>query len=243
MINLACGVLLIPLSFGLAFSAARALAFVAAGGGAVFPFFGGLTLMTAAWLVALLWEEPRGPVYWSACAARWFYVLGHELTHAVASWLSGGKVYAIKVSHEGGHADLSKSSAFIALAPYCVPFYALAVMGGFRIYAWLSPSRGDASLFLVLFGAALAFHALMTMQTLTQSRQPDLHAAGGVVFSVSWIVLCNAFLLLCFLKFLFPHSVALQARLREGAHMAAMCWKFFWHLGANAAAKISARYS
>ena len=56
----------------------------------------------------------------------WVYVLGHELTHALWTWLFGGKVKGIMVSSEGGHVVVSKHNFLIVLAPYffrCTPFW------------------------------------------------------------------------------------------------------------------------
>src|SRR3977135_2329591 len=56
------------------------------------------------------------------------YVFGHELTHAIATWMSGGKVKHFHVSKKGGHVKVSKSNAFIALAPYIIPLYSLLAL-------------------------------------------------------------------------------------------------------------------
>ena len=48
----------------------------------------------------------------------WLYVFGHELTHALWTWLFGGQVKKMKVSSEGGHVVVSKTNFVIALAPY-----------------------------------------------------------------------------------------------------------------------------
>ncbi|HTH48440.1 MAG TPA: M50 family metallopeptidase, partial [Candidatus Limnocylindria bacterium] len=55
----------------------------------------------------------------------WIYVAGHELTHALCAWLSGGKVKSLKVTAEGGQVVLSKTNVLIALAPYFLPLYSL----------------------------------------------------------------------------------------------------------------------
>src|SRR5947209_510574 len=67
------------------------------------------------------------------------YVFGHELTHALASVMMGGKVHEFKVSKSGGHVLLSKSNFFVALAPYCVPIYTLCVLFGFFALSFCLP--------------------------------------------------------------------------------------------------------
>ena len=72
----------------------------------------------------------------------WIYVLGHELTHALWTWLFGGKVKKMKVSSSGGHVVISKTNFFIALAPYFFPLYAVIVVAvfatGHLIWDWKS---------------------------------------------------------------------------------------------------------
>ncbi len=80
---------------------------------------GGLALWLAIWLLL-----PR---------PLWVYVLGHELTHALAVYLHGGKVHQFKVTSAGGHIVTDKSNWFIALAPYFIPLYSL-----FWIALWWS---------------------------------------------------------------------------------------------------------
>ena len=48
----------------------------------------------------------------------WIYVFGHELTHALWTWLFGGEVRKMKVTSKGGHVLISKTNFLIALAPY-----------------------------------------------------------------------------------------------------------------------------
>lgn len=241
MLRLLLGVLLLPLSGSLAWAAAKALAGVASGPAAASPFLGGMALTGVAWLLGRHVLDPVGPLGWCMRMARWAYVAGHELTHALAAWSSGGKVYAIHVEEKGGHVDLSESSAFVALAPYCVPFHALLVVAGYRLLTWVRPEASAESLFLALMGAALAFHGLMTWETLTQVRQPDLTAAGGSVFSWALIAAANGLVVLVLLKALFPESVALAASLKGAGSEAWGFWAGAWGLVRPAAAAAKRR--
>jgi hypothetical protein len=47
----------------------------------------------------------------------WVYVVGHELTHAVWTWIFGGKDKKNKATTQGGHLHDTKNNIFIALAP------------------------------------------------------------------------------------------------------------------------------
>jgi hypothetical protein len=63
----------------------------------------------------------------------WIYVFGHELTHALWTWLFGGQVKKMKVTSSGGHVVISKTNFVIALAPYFFPLYAVIVIGVFAL--------------------------------------------------------------------------------------------------------------
>ena len=64
-------------------------------------------------------------------------------------------------------------------------------------------------LFVFLTGFFMAFHFIKTIQTLWETQQPDLKMAGGSVFSIVMILLCNALMLSLVLKCLFPADVSL----------------------------------
>lgn len=117
------------------------------------------------------------------------YVLGHEMSHALAGMLMGAKVGRMKVGREGGHVELSKSNFIISLAPYFFPFYTglvIAVWFGlgffFEIDAW-------APLGLGLVGLTWGFHVTFTVYMLTM-EQPDV-LENGRLFSYAVIYLAN----------------------------------------------------
>ena len=60
----------------------------------------------------------------------WVYVFGHELTHALWTWLMGGRVKQFKATSKGGHVIVTKTNFLIALAPYFFPVYAVLVVAG-----------------------------------------------------------------------------------------------------------------
>ncbi|HAZ07177.1 MAG TPA: hypothetical protein DCZ01_01340 [Elusimicrobia bacterium] len=230
MLRLFVGVLLQPLAASIAWSAAKALGGVAMRSSAAGPFVAGLALATVTWLIGRHVFDPIGPLGRVGRSARWSYVAGHELTHALAAWAMGGSVSAMKIEEKGGHVDVSESNAFVALAPYCLPLYSLLVVLGYRVLLWLKPDSQADALFLLLMGATLAFHALMTCQTITEAKQPDLEAAGGKVFSLSVIGCVNGVLVLALLKTLFPETVAFGVHLREAGRDAWWFWTGAWRL-------------
>jgi hypothetical protein len=122
----------------------------------------------------------------------WLYVLGHELTHAVWTWLFGGAVKKMKITSSGGHVVISKTNFLIALAPYFFPLYAVIVISVFALGHWLW--RWPLVWFHLLVGAAYAFHVTLTFHVL-QTRQSDI-TSQGYLFSAVVIFLGNVCVLL-----------------------------------------------
>ena len=225
MTRLFFGAALMPTSVLTVMAAAAAAAGLAAHGRAAWLFLGGAVAVAAGWFAErYLLEDERGPLALVGSAASRSYVLGHELTHAVASWSFGGKVVGIEVGERSGHVDITKSNAVVALAPYCVPFWTLVALASYRGMVWARPSWESPALFLVLMGGTIAFHLLKTFEAVWDVKQPDLPAAGGVIFSLSLILLINGLCVLLLLKALFPAAVGLGPSL--GAVLARS--KAFW---------------
>ena len=122
------------------------------------------------------------------------YVFGHELTHALWTWLFWGRVKRFKVGPSGGHVVITKSNFLIALAPYFFPLYVVMfvilfalghlIWGWARYLVW----------FHLLVGAAYAFHVTLTWHIL-QTRQSDI-TQHGYLFSAVIIFLGNIAVLL-----------------------------------------------
>lgn len=129
-------------------------------------------------------------IFWLLPRPMWLYVFGHELTHALATWLCGGRVRRMRVTSRGGHVLVSKANWWVTLAPYFVPIYVILVLAGYGLghlfWGW---GRHPEWLYLLL-GAAYAFHLTLTCQVLSQTRQTDI-TSQGVLFSGVIIVLGN----------------------------------------------------
>jgi len=134
-----------------------------------------------------------GVVYLLLPRPMWIYVAGHELTHVVWAWLFGGRVRQMKVSSRGGHVVVSKTNFLIALAPYFFPFYAVLVIGLFMGLRLMVPWSRLQVWFLLLSGAAYAFHLTLTGHVL-KTRQSDI-SGQGYVFSAAVILLGNLLVL------------------------------------------------
>ncbi len=186
------------------------------------PFAGGI----AAVVLLRLFSDFRSS--WLGDALRACYVLGHELTHALAAWMSGESVHSFKVGAGGGHVEVSRSSTFIALAPYCVPVYSLFAIAGYRALIYWRPEYSRDWLFPLLMGLTLSFHLIYTFDCLWGRKQSDLAAAGGTVFSLAVIALFNGLVILVVLKALFPGTVSLGMEFKRVQNLSADFWKGAW---------------
>ncbi len=107
----------------------------------------------------------------------WLYVFGHEMTHALTGILSGAKVHSFKARSTGGEVRLSKSNAFIALSPYIIPIYLIAIVLIYTVTRrWWNPPE-LLPVFQFVLGLALAFHISLTISAV-HKHQPDLKVLG-----------------------------------------------------------------
>ncbi len=172
--------LLLPACFG----SARTLWLVLRASGAADTIWVATLAGVACWMVIyLLLPKPM-----------WIYVVGHELTHAVWTWLFGGKVKRFKATSNGGHVIVTKSNFLIGLAPYFFPLYVALVVAvfvaGHLIWGWTR----YLAWFHLLIGAAYAFHVTLTWHVL-KARQSDI-TEQGYLFSAVVIFLGNVTVLL-----------------------------------------------
>jgi len=173
-------VLLLPVCAGQAWALVR----VVGASGQADTIWVALLSGAACWLVIyLLLPKPM-----------WVYVVGHELTHALWTWLLGGRVKKFKASAKGGHVVVTKNNFIIALAPYFFPLYAVLVtllfVGGSLVWNWHS----YLVWFHLLLGMAYAFHVTLTCHIL-RSSQSDI-TEQGYLFSSVVIFLGNVTVLL-----------------------------------------------
>lgn len=153
------------------------------------------------------------------------------MSHAIAAWMSGAKVLGFRIGKNSGHVDVSHSNAWIALAPYVVPIYALGLVGAYRLALWAPPyhffvTRLAYQLFLFGMGLAVSFHVTQTFDALWGQHQPDLDHAGGVVFSLAVIAFANGLFFIVALKFLFPGAVSVERSLSMVWSFTATCWSY-----------------
>ena len=146
------------------------------------------------WVAALSGAACWLVIYLLLPKPMWVYVVGHEVTHVLWTWLLGGRVKKFKASSKGGHVVVTKNNFVIALAPYFFPLYAIMVVlvfvAGHLVWDW----RPYLVWFHLLLGAAYAFHLTLTWHIL-KNRQSDI-TEHGYLFSAVVIFLGNIAVLL-----------------------------------------------
>lgn len=125
------------------------------------------------------------------------HVMAHELTHALAAMLMGGKVTSISASTTGGTTITDRSHVLISLAPYVLPLYTMLALG---LYAIAAPQL--KVWFLGLVGASFAFHLALTVYSLSH-HQPDLEE-GGKPFSLIFIFSGNIIVAMLLTSIVWP---------------------------------------
>lgn len=119
----------------------------------------------------------------------YFYVLGHELTHAIFVYLCGGKVAGMHVTADGGYVMTNKSNVLIALSPYFVPFWSAVILLLSSLLEYFTEIPYHSEALYLLIGASWIFHLLWTLWMIPRD-QPDLQE-NGVFFSLTVIYLVN----------------------------------------------------
>ena len=146
------------------------------------------------WLAILVGTAGWSIVFFGLPKPMWLYVVGHELTHVVWAWMSGGKVRSFKVGSKGGQVVVSKTNVLIALAPYFFPIYTVLWVLLYGATRWMFRGSDLPFLFHSGIGATYAFHITLTCHIL-RVRQPDIIGEGRI-FSAVVIWLGNVLVLL-----------------------------------------------
>lgn len=148
----------------------------------------------------------------------YFYVLGHELTHAVFIYLCGGKISEFKVTKQGGHVVTNKTNILIALSPYFVPFWSVVILAISLLLEWLVVIPYHSAALYLLIGSSWTFHLCWTLWMIPRD-QPDLKE-NGTFFSLTIIYLANV-LLLAFMLCLAPRGFSFKNYCYQWLNLAA----------------------
>ncbi len=122
------------------------------------------------------------------------YVLGHELTHALAVYCCLGTVQGFKANPDGGYITTSKNNLFIALSPYFIPLWGIlwgVIWGIVHIYM---PTYECEIMLYGGLGFWWSFHLFWTAWIIPRD-QPDL-AGNGTLFSLILVYFANLLLFL-----------------------------------------------
>lgn len=193
------GLLLVPVVIGYARSFSEQLMAVRQVGASGLYFLLGITAYLAFHVLA--------------AAPMKMYVFSHELMHASAAWMTGGKVKSFKVGAKGGSVTTDKSTAFVALAPYLVPVYAILWALGFGAAGLFWNTGSWAWFFFFGLGVWLTFHLVFTVTVLKQ-KQSDLEVAGPML-ALGLILLGNITLVLGTMSLVVP-GIRFSSYLTDG---------------------------
>ncbi|MBU4149577.1 MAG: hypothetical protein KKB52_04430 [Candidatus Omnitrophica bacterium] len=130
------------------------------------------------------------------------YVLGHEVMHAIAIFVSGGKVLGMKVSGKEGSVKTTTPNLFIMLAPYLVPVYVVMLALLYFVFSFFTDAARFSGYFIFFTGFTLMFHLVYTAESIRE-KQSDLMKAG-YYFSISFIYIVNIVIVYLIISFLFP---------------------------------------
>lgn len=162
------------------------------------------------WLSIPVWYTLMGAAIWlifyfsGLCRPLflYLYVFGHELTHAIAILLCGGRIAQFEVTLDGGYVISNKNNVFIALAPYFVPIWVLAWLILCGISTFFVDWQQFSGLLFAGLGFWWGFHFIWTLWIIPKD-QPDLKE-NGTFFSLMIIYLIN---LCIILGVLFPVGI------------------------------------
>ena len=148
-----------------------------------FLFFGIGMFLMAGWFFTGLLER----------LFLYFYVLGHELTHAIFVYACGGHVAGMHVTADGGYVMTNKSNVLIALSPYFIPFWSVVILGISTLLGFFIQIPHHSEILFFLIGGSWTFHLLWTLWMIPRD-QPDLKE-NGIFFSLVLIYLSNVIVL------------------------------------------------
>jgi hypothetical protein len=171
-------------------------------------------------LLGLSWSQPRllsfsgGLLFYSLLQIFFWrplfmYVMGHELTHALAAVLQGGQADDLHVSTKGGKVKVNKSNFIVNLAPYFFPIYTFLLL----LVYWIADER--FKIYIIFFlGVSLAFHLALTAYSL-QQHQSDISEVGWL-FALPFIAILNLLIVVFVIKQVLPsETISIKAYLLD----------------------------
>lgn len=146
------------------------------------------SLLGAGTFVALIIARVANPIL------VYIYVLGHELTHAIAAKLCMGRVQTLRIDLSGGYVETDADNLFIALSPYFVPLWMCCWLLVLWVVNWVYPFPEWGAWFYAGFGFWWCFHLYWTVWVIPR-EQPDM-LENGLLFSLLLVMIMNIGILL-----------------------------------------------
>lgn len=132
------------------------------------------------------------------------YIFGHEGTHAVATFLSGGKARGMKVSSKEGSVKTTTPNFFVILAPYLMPIYTVSIAILYFILSFYIDISSYSGIFIFFIGFTLMMHLVYTAESMRQ-KQSDL-IKTGYFYSISFIYIANLIIVFLIISLLFKEA-------------------------------------
>ena len=155
----------------------------------------------------------------------YLYILGHELTHALFTWLCGGRVTSFRATFRGGRVTTTKSNFLITLGPYFFPVYTVLISCAYFFVSLFSGTGSHASVFIFLIGFSWAFHIVLTIHFI-KMEQPDIMRMG-TLFSIVLIYLINLIIVAFILGLFFP-EISFLAFAKDACRESAEFYRTFF---------------
>ncbi|PIS47177.1 MAG: hypothetical protein COT17_04770 [Elusimicrobia bacterium CG08_land_8_20_14_0_20_51_18] len=142
----------------------------------------------------------------------YFYIFSHEMSHALSGLLHGIRIKKISVKKNSGYVVFKGKPNYLTdLAPYFIPFYALAAALLYFSAGYFLEISAYRSFFIFVEGFFIAFHVINTAEIIAGPVQSDFRKAGGFFFSFVFTAALNLLFMALILKMLFPGLVDLSA--------------------------------
>jgi hypothetical protein len=124
------------------------------------------------------------------------YILAHELTHLFAAWLTGVPAGKLTFHRDGGSVQVARTTLWISLAPYFIPFYCLLILLAHTLaQLWQDPALWSPYLPFAL-GFTWSYHLCFTLYSLTRTqsdiRPYGLLGAYPLIAALNLVWLCLA---------------------------------------------------
>ncbi|MDR0977725.1 MAG: hypothetical protein LBL71_01625 [Endomicrobium sp.] len=160
------------------------------------------------------------------------YIFGHELSHAVAGFLSGAIIKKFKIGKNSGSVVITKSSIWIALAPYFFPIYTIVIIIVYVSLGWFIDIKQLYEYYIFLVGFSVSFYIALTIYILSV-EQPDLEAYG-TFFSYIVILALNIVVFTLLIGFVFENAAGVKNIFVQISYNIVAVYKLIY----NGAAKI-----